>query len=389
MACSPDEVVKLANAGGEPVAGVPLLNIPATYHEILENLEQEWMEVVRSGHYILGPKVSLLEERIAAFCGTPHAVGVSSGTDALLIALMAAGIGEGDEVITTPYTFFATAGSIARLGARPVFVDIDPETFNLQPDSVERAINSKTRAVMPVHLYGQCADMDAINRAAKAHGLSVIEDACQAIGARYKGRRAGALSDYGCFSFFPTKNLGGLGDGGMVTLGDPELFEKVRILRVHGSEPKYYHKMIGGNFRIDAIQAAGILAKLPFLERWTEKRRTNAKLYDRLFRDRGLDGKVGLPPEKVAGHVYNQYVIRAGSHRDALRTYLQKNKVMTEIYYPVPLHLQECFRYLGYGKGDFPEAEKAASETLALPISHELTPPQQEHVVNAIADFYS
>ena len=363
---------------------VPLLDIPLSYQEILADVEKNISEVIQSGWFILGPVVAELEQQIADYCGAKYAVGVSSGTDALLISLMAAGVGEGDEVITTPFTFFATAGSISRLGAKPVFVDIEPETFNIDPNQIESKITNKTRAILPVHLYGQCAEMDSILDLARKNNLTVIEDAAQAIGSEYKGRRAGSMGDYGCFSFFPTKNLGGFGDGGMVTMNSEELYEQVKILRVHGSEPKYYHKVIGGNFRIDAIQAAVVLAKLKYLDRWTEKRRSNAETYARLFRERGLTEQLTPPAEVVPRHVYNQYVVRVKEKRDELRKYLGENNVATEIYYPLPLHLQDCFASLGHKKGDFPESEKAAEETIALPVFPELTDEQLEYVVATI-----
>ncbi|TDJ60014.1 MAG: DegT/DnrJ/EryC1/StrS family aminotransferase [Nitrospina sp.] len=345
-------------------------------------------DVVRSGHFILGPKVVELEERIAEYCQTPFAVGVSSGTDALLMALMADDIQPGDEVITTPFTFFATAGSIARSGARAVMVDIDPTTFNIDPAKIEQAITPKTKAIMPVHLYGQCADMDPILEIAKKHKLTVIEDAAQAIGSEYKGRRAGSLGDFGCFSFFPTKNLGGFGDGGIVTTHSEALYEKLKILRNHGMEPKYYHKLIGGNFRIDALQAAVVTAKLGHLERWTASRRGHAGHYNRLFEENGLTQFVATPREIFPRHIYNQYIIRVkDGKRDALRKFLGEQNIITEIYYPVPLHLQECFAPLGYKPGDFPVSEQAAEETLALPIAPEIT--QQQQVVAKILEFFS
>ncbi len=367
---------------------VPLLDIPASYEQILSDVEKKISEVIRSGRFILGPVVEELEARIADYCGTKYAVGVSSGTDALLVSLMAAGVGEGDEVITTPFTFFATAGSIARVGAHPVFVDIEPETFNIDPKQIENKITGKTRALMPVHLYGQCANMDSILEVARRHGLAVIEDAAQAIGSEYKGQRAGSMGDYGCLSFFPTKNLGGFGDGGMVTTSSKELYERVKILRVHGSEPKYFHKTIGGNFRLDAIQAAVVLAKLNYLDHWTELRRQNAEIYKTLFEKRGLLNSLELPSETTPRHVYNQYVIRVKDYRDGLRQFLDKNHVATEIYYPLPLHLQECFDSLGYHQGDFPVAERAADEVLALPVYPELTESQLEYVVEMIAHFF-
>jgi dTDP-4-amino-4,6-dideoxygalactose transaminase len=366
---------------------VPLLDIPLSYKEILADVEKNISEVIQSGWFILGPVVEELEQQIAEYCGAKYAVGVSSGTDALLISLMAAGVGEGDEVITTPFTFFATAGSISRLGAKPVFVDIEPETFNIDPNQIESKITSKTRAILPVHLYGQCAEMDSILELARKNNLTVIEDAAQAIGSEYKSRRAGSMGNYGCFSFFPTKNLGGFGDGGMVTMNSEELYKQVKILRVHGSEPKYYHKIIGGNFRIDAIQAAVVLAKLKYLDQWTEKRRANAQTYDRLFKERGLTDQLTGPSEVVSRHVYNQYVVRVKEKRDELRKYLGENNVATEIYYPLPLHLQECFASLGYKKGDFSVSEKAAEETIALPVFPELTDEQLSYVVEQLAQF--
>ena len=366
---------------------VPLLDIPLSYEAVLADVEKNINEVIRSGYFILGPVVEELERQIAAYCGAKYAVGVSSGTDALLISLMAAGIGEGDEVITTPFTFFATAGSISRLGAKPVFVDIEPSTFNINPKHIEKNITNKTRAIIPVHLYGQCADMDPILDLAKINNLTIIEDAAQAIGSKYKGGGAGSLGDYGCFSFFPTKNLGGFGDGGMVTMASEELYEQVKTLRVHGSNNKYYHKVIGGNFRLDAIQAAVVLAKLKFLDQCTEKRRLNAKTYDRLFKEKGATDSLTLPQEIIPRHVYNQYIVRVKEKRDELRSFLGGKNIATEIYYPLPLHLQDCFASLGYKKGDFPESEKAADEIIALPIFPELTTDQLEYVAASISQF--
>ena len=366
---------------------VPLLDIPLSYEAVLADVEKNINEVIRSGYFILGPVVEELKRQIAAYCGAKYAVGVSSGTDALLISLMAAGIGEGDEVITTPFTFFATAGSISRLGAKPVFVDIEPSTFNINPKHIEKNITNKTRAIIPVHLYGQCADMDPILDLAKKNNLAIIEDAAQAIGSKYKGGRAGSLGDYGCFSFFPTKNLGGFGDGGMVTMASEELYEQVKTLRVHGSNNKYYHKVIGGNFRLDAIQAAVVLAKLKFLDQCTEKRRSNAQTYDRLFKEKGATDSLILPQEIIPHHVYNQYIVRVKEKRDELRSFLGGKNIATEIYYPLPLHLQDCFASLGYKKGDFPESEKAADEIIALPIFPELTTDQLEYVAASISHF--
>ncbi len=384
----PEALAGFIASAEKSVEKVPLLNIPATLPEILPEVERGMADVIRSGHFIMGPKVVELEQRIAEYCQTPFAVGVSSGTDALLMALMAADIGPGDEVITTPFTFFATAGSIARSGARAVMVDIDSATFNIDPAKIEQAITPQTKAVMPVHLYGQCADMDPILELARQHNLTVIEDAAQAIGSEYKGRRAGSLGHYGCFSFFPTKNLGGFGDGGIVTTQSETLYEKLKILRNHGMEPKYYHKLIGGNFRIDALQAAVVTAKLGHLEAWTATRRDHAGLYSRLFKENGLARFLESPQEIFPRHIYNQYIVRVkDGKRDALRKFLGDQNIMTEIYYPVPLHLQECFASLGYKKGDFPVSEQAADETLALPIAPEIT--QQQQVVEKILEFFS
>ena len=373
-----------------PVQQVPLLNIPASCHEWLDDVEQAMSRVIGSGQFILGKTVAELESLSARYCGTRFALGVSSGTDALLLSLMACGIGPEDEVITSAFTFFATAGVIARLGAKPVFVDIDPETFNLDPRRVEEALTPRTRAILPVHLYGQCADMDPILETARRRKLRVIEDAAQAIGAEYQGRRAGSLGDAGCFSFFPTKNLGAFGDGGFISTQSEDFYESLKILRVHGMHPKYIHRQVGGNFRLDALQAAVVSAKWPYLDGWTRRRREHAARYTRRFQAEGLADRLGLPREKFPGHVYNQYVVRVPEgKRDALREFLSERGVMTEIYYPIPLHLQECFRSLGYREGDFPHAEQAAREVLALPISFEMTPEQQDHVVACIRDFFS
>ncbi len=389
-AIQPDALSQVLKEGLATVEKVPLLNIPATYPQIWNEVEQEMSEVVRSGYFILGPKVAELEKQVAAYCQVPYAVGVSSGTDALLLALMAADIGPGDEVITSTYTFFATAGSIVRTGAKPVFVDIDPVTFNMDLEQTKAAITPQTKAIMPVHLYGQCVDMAPLNDLAKKNKLWVIEDACQAIGSEFKKQRAGSLGDFGCFSFFPTKNLGGFGDAGMVTTRSKELYEKMKVLRVHGMEPKYYHKMVGGNFRIDALQSAVILAKLPHLEGWVNDRRTNAQNYDKLFKKFSLTERLSLPKEVFPRHVYNQYIVRvADGKRDALREYLNGQNVACEIYYPVPLHLQECFKELDHKKGDFPEAEKAAAESLALPVANEVTAEQQEYAVEKIKTFFA
>ncbi len=375
---------------------VPLLDLKQQYQSIREEVLAVTREVYESQLFILGPRVADLEEAIAAYCGAAHAVGVSSGSDALLAALMALGVGPGDRVITTPYTFFATAGAVARLGARPVFVDIDPDTYNMSPGALEglaaglpQTERAAVKAVIPVHLYGQCADMDPILATAGARGWAVIEDAAQAIGAEYRGRRAGSMGRFGCFSFFPSKNLGAFGDGGMVTAATQESAEQLRVLRGHGAAPKYYHRVIGGNFRLDALQAAVIQVKLRHLDGWTRARQQNAAFYRRLFRDAGLTQKVKLPLEREDRHIYNQFVIEVAERRDELRAALDQAGVGSEVYYPVPLHLQECFAYLGHGAGDFPAAERAARCTLALPVYPELSESQQRHVVETIAAFYS
>lgn len=375
---------------------IPLLDIGAQHAPIRDELLQAIEKVIRSNTFVLGPEVERLEKGVASYCGAEFAIGVSSGTDALLVSLMAIEIAPGDEVITTPFSFFATAGAVARLGAKPVFVDIDPVTFNIDPGKIEAAITPRTRAVLPVHLYGQVAEMAPISRIAEQYRLRVIEDAAQAIGAEYRGgRRAGGMGDLGCFSFYPSKNLGALGDAGMVVTNDPDLAEKIRVLRTHGAKPKYYHRVIGGNFRLDAIQAAVLNVKLGYLDDWTKRRQENAKGYGSMFRIFEDDGALGprLPeavyePEGLLHyHIYNQFVIRAGS-RDRLREHLRQNEVATEIYYPVPLHLQQCFEYLGCRVGDFPEAEQAATEVLALPIFAEMTEEQQRFVVDRIREFY-
>lgn len=364
---------------------VPLLDLKAQYRAIRSEIDAAVREVFESQYFILGPKVLDFEAAVAKYCGVPHACGISSGTDALLIAMMAEDIGPGDEVITTPYTFFATAGCIARLGAKPVFVDIDPVTFNINVSQIEKKITPHTKAIIPVHLYGQVADMDAIMAIAGRHKLVVIEDACQAIGAEDKGRRAGSMGHYGCFSFFPSKNLGGAGDGGMVVTRDAARDTKLRRLRNHGMEPKYYHHMIGGNFRLDALQAAVLNVKLRHLDAWSDGRQANAKRYDQLLEESGLvaKGLVKLPKVVANRHIFNQYVVRV-VQREKIMESLRAAQAGFEIYYPVPLHLQECFAYLGHKKGDFPESEKAAGETLALPIYPELTEAQAGEVVAAI-----
>ena len=379
------------------ILSVPLLDLRAQYDSIREEIEAAIRGVLESQHFILGPEVEALEEEIAVYSQCEYGIGVSSGTDALLISLMAIDLKPGDEVITTPYTFFATAGAIARLGARPVFVDIDPISYNIDPGRIEAAITERTKAIIPVHLYGQMADMDPIVDIAKQHGLYVIEDAAQAIGAEHKDRRAGSIGSLGCFSFFPSKNLGAFGDGGMVTTNDPELADKVRLLRNHGYRPKYYNKVVGGNFRLDALQAAILRVKLKHLDDWTDARQANAQRYAELFKQYGLlaDGVIKLPQlpspsgSGLSRHIYNQFVIRVPSDaRDNLRAFLRDRAVGTEVYYPVPAHVQECFKDLGYKLGDMPESEAAANETLALPIYPELTGGQLDYTVSRIAKFF-
>src|SRR5436309_15658723 len=364
---------------------VPLLDLKAQYSTIKAEVEAALAEVMESQHFILGPKVEQCEKAIAEYSHCSHAVGVSSGSDALLACLMAENIGPGDEVITTPYTFFATVGAIARVGATTVFVDIDPVTYNLDVTKIASKVTSKTRAIIPVHLYGQMADMDVVMAVAEKHGFVVIEDAAQAIGAESKGRRAGSIGHYGCFSFFPSKNLGAAGDAGMIVTNDAKRAEKLRCLRSHGSKPKYYHKIVGGNFRLDALQAAVVSAKLPYLDGWTAVRQRNAKRYNQLLGEGGL--AIGLPAVVTDRHIFNQYVIRV-SDRDKLQAHLKRNGVGTEVYYPVPLHLQECFAYLGYTAGSSPESERAAKETLALPVYPELTDSQAQFVAGWVRELF-
>jgi dTDP-4-amino-4,6-dideoxygalactose transaminase len=385
---------------------VPLLDLKPQYAPLRAAMRAAIDKVCESQHFILGPAVSELEAAVAAYSQCPHGIGVSSGTDALLLALMGLGIGPGDAVVTSPFTFFATAGTIARAGARPLFCDIDPVTFNLSApqvaqfleqqcvrrgtDLIHRDSGTRVRALMPVHLYGQLADMDALMHSARTFGLQVIEDAAQAVGAAdAAGRRAGSFGDIGCLSFFPTKNLGAFGDAGMCVARDGALAERLRVLRVHGGKPKYYHALIGGNFRLDELQAAVLNVKLPHLDDWSAARVRNAAYYDAAFARAKLAAFVKTPVALPGvRHIYNQYVIRARG-RDALRQHLSAAGVGTEIYYPVPLHLQQCFAYLNGKPGGFPESEAAASETLALPIYPELTEPQLQYVVEAIAEYYS
>jgi len=405
-----DTTIAAAQLKSRPV---PLLDLKAQYAAIREELRVAIDRVADSQHFILGPEVEALETEVAGYSQCEFGIGVSSGSDALLVALMAIGLKPGDEVITTPYTFFATAGAVARLGGKSVFVDIDPLTYNIDPSALQTAVTDQTRVIIPVHLYGQMADMTPLMEVANRHGLYVIEDAAQAIGSEQEGRRAGSIGHFGCFSFFPSKNLGGFGDGGMVTTNDPELADRIKLLRNHGYRPKYYNKVVGGNFRLDAIQAAVLRVKFKYLEEWTAGRQRNAAHYRDLFNEAELSVRpetlselrraesfessspladvrgVVLPVEAPGGrHIYNQFVIRSG-RRDALMTYLKERKIGTEVYYPVPMHLQECFADLNYAAGDFPASESAANETLALPIYPELTEEMIATVVDAIADFYA
>jgi dTDP-4-amino-4,6-dideoxygalactose transaminase len=367
---------------------VPLLDLKAQYRPIRAEIMAALESTCDDQAFILGARVADLEKDIQRYIGASHAVGVASGSDALLLALMACGVGPGDEVVTVPYTFFATAGAISRLGAKPVFVDIKPDTYNINPTLIESAITPRTKAILPVHLYGQCAEMEPVLQIAAQRKISVIEDAAQAIGATWRGRKAGVLGQIGCFSFFPSKNLGGFGDGGMITTNDQALADRVRMLRVHGSRVKYVHEMIGMNSRLDALQAAVLRVKLNYLEGWTKGRQQNAARYGSLFKDADLLDRVTLPTVTAENrHVYNQYVIRA-PRRDQLRAFLQEQGVGTEIYYPVPLHLQVCYRDLGYRQGTFPQSERAAEESLALPIYAELTADQQAYVVESVKKFY-
>ncbi|MEK6758176.1 MAG: DegT/DnrJ/EryC1/StrS family aminotransferase [Deltaproteobacteria bacterium] len=371
---------------------VQLLDLAAQYRKIRKEVLKEVQKVCDSQHYVLGKNVAGLEAEVSRYCGSKYAIGVASGTDAILLALMAAGVKAGDKVITTPFTFFATAGSIARLEAVPVFVDIHPLTYNIDPESLEALLKKDSKgvkAIIPVHLYGQCADMDPINKLARKYRIKVIEDAAQSIGAAYKGKMSGVLADLACFSFYPTKNLGCFGDGGMVTTNDQKLADRVRMLRVHGSRVRYYHDEVGINSRLDEIQAAVLRIKLSHLEEWTIGRINNAARYDRFFEKAGLTSKVGLPFIQEGNRsVYNQYVVRV-SKRDALRAHLADAGIGSEIYYPLPLHIQKCFKGLGYRKGDFPVSEKAAREVLALPIYPELKESEQKYVVSSIKEFYS
>lgn len=368
---------------------VPLLDLTEQNQLLRPEIEAALGRVLDTNAFILGGEVKALEDELAAYCGAKYAIGCASGSDALLLALMALDVKAGDEVITTPYSFFATVSAITRLGATPVFVDIDPLTYNLDVAQIESKITERTKAIQPVHLYGQCADMAELRKVAAKHGIPLVEDAAQAIGAEENGVRAGAMSEIGCFSFYPSKNLGGMGDGGFMTTDEDELAERLFALRVHGSKERYYHKWVGLNSRLDGFQGAVLRVKLPYLDSWSNKRKANADLYRELFTDAGLTEQVGLPYEREnVRHIYNQFVVRVPGKRDELRAFLTEKGIGTDIYYPVSLHMQECFEYVGYKEGDLPESEKASRETLALPIYPELRPEQLEYVVESIARFY-
>ncbi len=369
---------------------VPLLDLSEQNQLLRPEIEAALGRVLDTNGFILGAEVATLEKELAEYCDVKHAIGCASGTDALLLALMAFDVGQDDEVITTPYSFFATVSAITRLGAKPVFVDIDPKTYNLDVSQIEAKITSKTKAIQPVHLYGQCAEMLELQELSRKYNIPIVEDAAQAIGAEEFGKRAGAMSEIGCFSFYPSKNLGGMGDGGFMTTDDDELAHKLFALRVHGSFERYYHKWVGLNSRLDGFQGAVLRVKLPHLDSWSEKRQANAEYYRKLFIDTGLTEQIILPFEREnVRHIYNQFVIRVPEHRDNLKQFLAENEIGTDIYYPVPLHLQECFEYLGYKSGDFPESERASRETLAIPVFPELKREQQEYVVEKIDEFFA
>ncbi|UCC22457.1 MAG: DegT/DnrJ/EryC1/StrS family aminotransferase [Planctomycetota bacterium] len=363
---------------------VPLLDLKAQYATIKDEVARAIADVCESQMLCLGPAVKEFEEQVAAYCGCKYALGVSSGTDALLVSLMALGIKPGDEVITSPFTFFATAGCVARLGAKPVFVDIDPDSYNIDAKLIEEKLTERTRAIIPVHLFGQVAQMEPIMEIAQRRNLAVIEDAAQAIGATQDGVKCGNFGDLACFSFYPTKNLGGFGDGGLVTTNDKELFESARLLRTHGENPRYFYKVVGGNFRLDAIQGAVLGVKLKYLDSWNEKRRENAALYDSIFA-----GSLVKAPKIESNNVstYHQYTI-AVPERDRLQKFLAENGISTAVFYPKPLHLQDCFAELGYRQGDFPVAERVSSEVLSLPVYPELKREQIEYVANMVLKFY-
>lgn len=367
---------------------VPLLDLKSQYRVIKQEVMSAIEAVCDEQGFVLGPRVSAFEEAIAQYIGSRYAIGCASGSDALLLSLMAMGVKAGDEVITIPFTFFATVSTISRLGAKPVLVDIQADTFNIDPTLIERAITPRTKAIIPVHLFGQCADMASINEIAKRNTMYVVEDACQAIGAAQQERRAGILGDTGCFSFFPSKNLGGFGDGGLITTNDKALADSMAMLRVHGSHVRYLHEAVGINSRLDALQAAVLQVKLKYLDQWNEGRRRNAERYRQLFAQTKYGDSVVLPPTKPGNfHVYNQFTIRVPK-RDELRTFLKEKGVGTEVYYPLPMHLQNCYRELGHQKGSFPVSEQAAEEVMSIPIYPELTESQQGYVVEMITEFY-
>ena len=369
---------------------VPLLDLKEQNQKLRAEVDSAIGKVLDSNGFILGAEVQGLEKELADYCNTKYAIGCASGTDALLLALMAFDVGLKDEVITTPYSFFATASSVTRLGAKPIFVDIDPQNYNLDVSQVASKITERTKAIQPVHLYGQCAAMDELREISEIYDVPLVEDAAQAIGSEFAGKRAGEMGAIGCFSFYPSKNLGAMGDAGFMTTNDEALAQKLFALRVHGSFERYYHKWVGLNSRLDAMQAAILRVKLPHLDSWTEARQRNAATYRTLFTDAGLTEEIILPIElKNVRHIYNQFVIRVPEKRDELRQFLTDNEIGTDIYYPVSLHLQECFAYLGYRENDFPESEKASGETLALPIYPELKVEQQEYVVGKIAEFFN
>jgi dTDP-4-amino-4,6-dideoxygalactose transaminase len=359
---------------------VPFLDLVKQYASIKPEVDQAVFAVLSHAKFIMGPEVKAFEEKMAGYCGVQSAVGVASGTDALLLSLRACGVGPGDEVITSAFTFFATAGVISRLGATPVFVDVDADSYNIDPTLIEKKINSKTKAIMPVHLYGQCADMDPIMRIADKHGLRVVEDAAQAIGAKYKNKKAGSIGHFGCFSFFPSKNLGAAGDGGMVVISDPQMDELLRMLRVHGAKPKYYHSMVGYNSRLDTIQAAILQVKLKYLDGWTQERRAHAQVYNQSFANLNI---ITPKEEEFNYHIYHQYTI-AVKDREQLRQALKDKQIGHDVYYPVPLHLQECYKHLGYKPGDLPVTEQKSKEVVSLPIYPEMTAEQQNYVIETV-----
>ena len=367
------------------ITKVPLIDLKRQYRSMKEELNSAIQDVLESQAFILGPQVKEFEDLFASYCNTNHAIGVSSGTDALLLALKSLGIGDGDEVITTPFTFFATVEAICNVGAKPVFADIDPETYNIRPDLIEKSISKRTKAIIPVHLYGQCADMDQILEIAKKNNLRVIEDSAQAVGAEYRGKKAGSMGDLGCFSFFPSKNLGGMGDGGMVTCNSEELEELIHMLRIHGGRPKNYHAALGINGRLDTIQASILIKKLGHLDDWCDKRRQKASYYTEKLKELDL-----VTPKVMSfnKHAFHLYVIRV-KERDGLMEHLKANNIGCAVYYPVPQHLQECLADLGHKEGDMPETEMAAKETLALPVFPEITEEEQDYVIESVKDFFS